>query len=270
MVELMGHWSEIGKGEMGKELINVKDAASLAREITDGKGYIVLPELLSSAQAVAARSRVLELAEKTRTSQNSCREENRERVYGLIYKGDVFELMVRHPKVIEVIETILGEEMTLGGFSAHILYPGATRMGVHVDYPYWAMKPPFPPHPVLEIQVIWMVEDFTENNGAPLIVSDSQKLCNQPDISKFEKGSEKVIGKAGSAIVSHGLCWHDTSVNYTNKPRVSILGNYTPKFVRPLEDMLYDLQPDVLDRNPKLKQLIRYELKSPDEPVFKL
>jgi hypothetical protein len=34
----------------------------------------------------------------------------RERVFGLVYKGEIFELMVQHPTVLNVLEEILGED----------------------------------------------------------------------------------------------------------------------------------------------------------------
>ncbi|MBD2472393.1 phytanoyl-CoA dioxygenase family protein [Nostoc sp. FACHB-145] len=237
--------------------------ASLVNEIINGKGYVVIPEVLSAAQAETARSTVLKLAQQERERGQVMSEGQRERVHGLVYKGEIFELMVQHPTVIKIIEAIVGADMTLGGFSAHILHPGATNMGVHVDYPYWAMKPPFPAYPVLEVQAIWMVEDFTESNGAPVFSPGSQKFCNLPDLTHFSKTAEKITGKAGSLVLSHGLCWHDTSINSTQKPRVSILGNYNPKFVRPLEDLFQSLQQEVVDRaTPKLRQLLGYEFKA--------
>jgi ectoine hydroxylase-related dioxygenase (phytanoyl-CoA dioxygenase family) len=241
----------------------MNNVTSLVDEILEGKGYIVIPEVLSLAQAEEARTLVIQIAEQEKPQGKVFIDGQRERVYGLVYKGEIFELMVQHPRVIQIIEAILGEDMTLGGFSAHILNPGATSMGVHVDYPYWTMKPPFPAYPVMEIQVIWMVEDFTVENGAPVFAPNSQKLCNPPDLVQFSKTSQQVTGKAGSVVISHGLCWHDTSVNSTEKPRVSILGNYAPKFVRPLEDPLRDVQQEVLDRaSPKLRQLLGFEFKS--------
>ncbi|MEM7580756.1 MAG: phytanoyl-CoA dioxygenase family protein [Mastigocoleus sp.] len=241
----------------------MENLTSLADEITQGKGYVVLPEVLSPTQADEARSLVLEIAEKEKPLGKVLLGEHKERVYGLIYKGEIFELMVQHPRVIEVIETILGQDMTLGGFSAHVINPGAKNMGVHVDYPYWAMNPPFPVHPIMEIQVIWMVEDFTEDNGAPVFAPGSQKLCNSPDWEYFSKNAQKITGKAGSVVISHGLSWHDTSVNSTTRPRVSILGNYTPKFIRPLEDLFGDMQQEVIESaSPKLRQLLGLEIKS--------
>ena len=115
----------------------------------------------------------------------------------------------------------------------------------------------------MEAQVIWMLEDFTPENGAPVFAPGSQKLCSPPDLVHFSKMVQKLTGKAGSVVISHGLCWHDTSINSAQKPRVSILGNYAPKFVRPLEDPLHDMQQEVLDRaSPKLKQLLGFEFKS--------
>ena len=237
--------------------------ANLTDEILTGKGYIILPDLLTPDQAQEARSRVLELADEERPQGKLLISGKKERLYGLIYKGEIFEYMVQHPKIMATIEAILGSDMTLGGFSAHILHPGAVNMGVHVDYPYWAMQPPFPESPPLEIQVIWMVEDFTEENGAPLFAANTQKRCCFPESEEFKENAIKITGKAGSAVISHGLCWHDTSVNSTSNPRVSILGNYNPKIVRPLEDHSRDRKQEVIDRaSPKLKQLLGYEFKS--------
>ncbi|MGK7927265.1 MAG: phytanoyl-CoA dioxygenase family protein [Spirulina sp.] len=243
----------------------------LAREIIEGKGYILLPEVLTREEAKEARSLVLDRAERERQQGKILRHENRERLYGLIYKGTIFEEMVQHPRVLAIIEKILGTDIVLGGFSAHLLYQDAIRMGCHVDYPYWAMPAPFPTQPILEVQVIWLVEDFTENNGAPLFAADTQKLRTWPDAKKFDKIAKKITGKAGSVLISHGLCWHDTSENLTATPRVSLLGNYTPPFVHPLEENLYDLNLDVIDRaTPQLKKLLRHALKAKEQPVFEI
>jgi ectoine hydroxylase-related dioxygenase (phytanoyl-CoA dioxygenase family) len=242
---------------------------SIIPEILEGKGYVLLPDLLTPKEAEEARNLVLQFAEKERQIKKINVQGVRERIYGLIYKGEIFQKMVQHPTVLSIIEGILGEDLILGGFSAHILHPGAQRMGVHVDYPYWAMSSPYPLFPVLEIQVIWLVEDFTENNGAPLFVPGSQKLAIKPDLEKFEKAAEKITGKAGTAIISHGLCWHCTSVNSSDRSRVSILGNYTPQFIHPLEDNLFDFQSQVIEQaTPKLKHLLRHDLKSQKESIF--
>lgn len=247
------------------------ETASIAREILEGTGYAIVPNVLSAQQAREARSRVLQLAQTDRQAGRIRPDSGRERIYGLIYAGEIFETMIQHPVVLQVVETLLGREAVLGGFSAHILHHRASSMGIHVDYPYWAMEPPFPPYPTLEVQAIWLVEDFTEDNGAPVFAPGTQTLCTAPDPDKFARIAEKVTGSAGSVVLSHGLCWHDTSVNATETPRVSILGNYTPKFVQSLEDLNYRGDRAIVDRaTPQLKHLLRHAWKAGDRPMFEL
>ncbi|NJO20859.1 MAG: phytanoyl-CoA dioxygenase, partial [Spirulinaceae cyanobacterium RM2_2_10] len=156
-------------------------------------------------------------------------------------------------------------------FSAHVLHPGAGRMGIHVDYPYWAMPAPFPAQPILEIQAIWLLEDFTPDNGAPYFVPESQKWCCPPEPEKFAAHAEQITGPAGSVLLSHGLAWHDTSENRSRQPRVSLLGNYTPKFVQPLEDNCYGFEPAAAEKfSPRLQQLLRFNRKPSREPVYPL
>ena len=245
------------------------EIAKLTEEITQGKGYVLLPDLLSRQQAAKARSLILEFAQQSRENNQLIVQGAKERLYGLIYKDSIFAELIQNQDIISVIEAILGEDIILGGFSAHILHPGAQRMGVHVDYPYWAMSSPFPKYPILEIQVIWLMEDFTADNGAPLFAAGTQNLATKPDIKQFEKTAEKITGTAGTAIISHGLCWHDTSVNCSDRPRVSLLGNYTPQYIHPLENNLFDYQGEtVKNSSPKLRKLLRHTWMSNDKPMF--
>ncbi len=243
--------------------------SEITAEIIHGKGYVVLPDLLSLKETTAARNLILQLAEQEKQHDKLIIEGKKERLYGLIYKGDVFTNLVQDKLIISVIEAIIGKDAILGGFSAHILHPGAKRMGIHVDYPYWAMPSPFPKYPILELQVIWMMEDFTADNGAPLFAAGTQNLATQPNKKQFQKTAEKITGTAGSAVISHGLCWHDTSENKSDRPRVSLLGNYTPQYVHPLENNLFDHQPATIQNaSPKLRKLLRHTWMSKADPIY--
>ncbi|MBE9100583.1 phytanoyl-CoA dioxygenase family protein [Vacuolonema iberomarrocanum] len=241
-------------------------SSSLAEEIVQGKGYVLLPELFTPEEMAEARAHILRRASE-QPEGKFLHQDGRSRLYDLLSETEIFRQMVQHPQVIEVIDAILGNKVALGGFSAHILYPGASNMGAHVDYPYFLMKPPYPATPILEVQAIWMMEDFTETNGAPLVAPETQKLCQPPIPQTFEKQAHKVIGKAGSVILSHGLCWHDTSTNHTDEPRVSVLGNYTPKYIRPIENPEQHISERLFKEvSPKLRQLLDGEfLKFPSK-----
>ncbi|GAB4536220.1 MAG: phytanoyl-CoA dioxygenase family protein [Pleurocapsa sp.] len=243
----------------------------LTEEIIHGKGYVLLPDLISRQEATTARDLILELAQKQRQEKQLAVEGTKQRIYGLIYKGEIFAQLVQNQQILSVIEAILGEDMILGGFSAHILHPEAQKMGVHVDYPYWAMSSPFPKNPILEVQVIWLLEDFTPDNGAPLFAAGTQNLATKPDLEQFERTAQKITGTAGTAIISHGLCWHDTSENQSDRPRVSLLGNYTPQYIHPLENNLFDYQKEIIRNfSPRLQKLLRHTWLSNNQPIFDL
>ena len=245
------------------------ELARMAAEITEGRGYVMLPDLITPEEAEEARQVVLDAAERDRSNKDKIIVQGKkERVYGLIYKHPILTKMAQHESLMEIVDAIVGQEAILGGFSAHVLHPGAKSMGIHVDYPYWAMPSPFPKYPVLELQVIWLMEDFTPTNGAPFFAAGTQNKACQPNKWQFKATAERITGKAGSAIISHGLCWHDTSDNNSDRPRVSVLGNYTPQYVQPLENNLFDCDPAVIENaSPRLKKLLRHDLMPKTKPI---
>src|SRR5258708_1055275 len=181
-------------------------------------------------------------------------------VRGLLAHGEIFERLVQHSPLIEIAEAMLGDDMTLGAYTARILYPGAIEMGVHIDYPYWAMRGPFTLRPPLMVQVIWMLQDFTEQNGATLVAPRSQLRCARPNREDFADEAIKITGAAGDAIISHGLLWHDTWKNHAEQAGVALLINYGLKVIRPLDSEIAKVLPDVLQRaTPKLRQLLGLE-----------
>ncbi len=240
----------------------MRTASEIADEIIEGNGYAILPDLISRSEAASAREILLTSIESPLVKGIAARNEvTRQRtIRGLLHRGEIFERLVQHPTLIEVGETLLGEDMTLSSYAARILEPDAREMGSHIDYPYWAMRGPFAVRPPLMLQVIWMMQDFTEENGATLVVPGSQRRGTPPDPAEFAREAIKVTGSSGSAIVSHGLLWHDTSPNGTQEPRMSLLINYGLKVIRPMEPEITDVPPQVLERaTPKLRQLLGFD-----------
>ena len=240
-------------------------AFEIVSELIDGNGFALLPDLINRDEAHAARELLLSSdaavlvpgapSSKPRTRQRTIR--------GLLDRGEIFERLVLHPTIISVAEAMLGEDMTLSSYAARILEPGAIEMGAHVDYPYWAMRGPFTVRPALMLQVIWMMQDFTADNGATMVVPKSQLRCDFPDPARFASEAVKITGNAGSAIVSHGLLWHDTGQNHTEAPRVSMLINYGMKIIHPMESDIGNVGPEVLARaTPKMRQLLGLEFQA--------
>jgi ectoine hydroxylase-related dioxygenase (phytanoyl-CoA dioxygenase family) len=102
---------------------------------------------------------------------------------------------------------------------------------------YWAMDRGLPVKPAMMLQVILMMEPFTQENGGTWIAPGSQKWTDPLNMGKFRANAIQALGHAGDAIVSHGMLWHQTAENHSTQPRVAILINYTQIAVRPMREV---------------------------------
>jgi ectoine hydroxylase-related dioxygenase (phytanoyl-CoA dioxygenase family) len=107
-----------------------------------------------------------------------------------------------------------------------------------VDYPYWALRPPYPTWN-LAAHALWMLDDFTEDNGAIGIIPRSHRRDYPPDINPGEWPSDAVIatGAKGSVILAHGAYWHTARPNTSASTRSAVVVSYLRAFCMPHTDM---------------------------------
>ena len=243
------------------------DIDRIVHELTRGKGFYVVERLFDPEEVAAARARVIELASVPPPDVDA-REALSElkatdHVWNLVDKGQVFETMVQHPTILAVFSRILGSEFKLGSFAARIVQPGAEPQPPHVDYPYWDLheRDSFPLNIngsfFMNCQSTIMLDDFTTENGATMVAPGTQLQGRFPTAEEFDGMMTQTTGPAGSVMLMTGLLWHGSGRNHTNQPRVGILGQYLPKFVKPMEDQLRSVRREVIDRaSPALRNLL--------------
>lgn len=207
--------------------------ADLAHQaLTGGDGFTVLTGLISPERAAATRQILLDHVEQaTRLDEGVLGLSN------LLTLDDAFIDLVTHPRLLAVAHRLLGEDAKLAAVGGRILMPACAPGGLHVDYPYWAMDPGMPVEPALMMQVIWMMEPFTAENGGTWVAPGSQKWGEYPEDSRFRQSAVQATGDAGDAVVSHGLLWHRTAVNRAKEPRVALLINYSQLAIQPMTPM---------------------------------
>src|SRR5205807_204139 len=107
----------------------------------------------------------------------------------------------------------------LSNIDANIAGPAGNPMFLHADQSF--MPDPWPAYAMVA-NVIWMLDDFTPENGATRIVPGSHKLCRQPDFTKASEWPEitrPVTAPAGTAMALDGRLWHQTGANVTRDQR---------------------------------------------------
>jgi len=201
----------------------------------DDQGYAVIPSVISKEKAEAARHIVESLLKEE--IQDHHRDSCAQRIGRIAVKHPIFVELMCHPMIMEIWQTWLGKDMICSTWTSNTYYPGHASIGWHADYPYWALEQPWPGGNFTG-QTIWMLDDFSEENGATGVVPGSHKLLRPPDASDQWNDEGLVLtGTRGSVAVLHGALGHTGRPNTTDSARSCLLGMYIRPHCLPMEDM---------------------------------
>jgi ectoine hydroxylase-related dioxygenase (phytanoyl-CoA dioxygenase family) len=195
----------------------------------DELGYVQLPGFMAPSLLNRLRTRVEELFEEE--GENAGCEFRQEpgsrRLANLVAKGEAFEEIVSMPEILAYIEVVLGPRLKLSSLNARSANPHSDSLQpLHADMGaiadergYWVCN------------TVWMLDDFTLDNGALRIVPGShrwRKLPQDelPDLKATCPGERLVTGTAGTVVVMNAHCWHGGTANRTDAPRRALHGFY--------------------------------------------
>tara|TARA_Y100000588_G_scaffold379619_1_gene462113 strand:+ start:442 stop:1209 length:768 start_codon:yes stop_codon:yes gene_type:complete len=217
----------------------------------DERGFVVVPNVIDPSLADRASVALAGLLASEITPEE--RESGHQRVGQIAVKDPIFLELMCHPLVVDVWKTYLGEDVICSTWTANTLYPGHGRIGWHSDYPYWSISPPWPEGNFAG-QTVWLLDDFTEENGATGAVPFSHRKGHPPDDPRdvWNPDGEILTGQRGSVVFAHGAWWHTSRPNRTEQPRSCLLGMYMLPCFIPQEDMRAQL--DEIDAPSELAQ----------------
>lgn len=197
----------------------------------DDAGYCVVPGVIAPNAADAARE-ALASVECRSAGETVCSTRN------AMTKHTIFRDLVRHPVVLELRQRLLGADMVCSSCTAITLLPGHAGMAWHVDYPYWSIEAPYPTWDVAAY-ALWMLDDFTEENGATGIIPGSHRRPFPPqfDSDHWPADATMATGRKGSVLLAKGPYWHTARPNRSSAPRSGVMISYLRAFCIPHTDM---------------------------------
>jgi hypothetical protein len=196
----------------------------------DGLGWLCLPGAMDAdflRELVASVER-LWAEEGEQAGAEFRKEPGARRLANLVDKGEVFERVVSHPRVLDAVRHVLGEDYKLSSLNARSAAPGwPESQPLHCDAGavpdesgFWVCN------------TIWLLDDFTLENGATRIVPGSHHWRKLPqavldDPRAPHPDEVLVLGEAGSVVVMNTHAWHGGTANRTGHPRRALHAFYT-------------------------------------------
>jgi hypothetical protein len=192
-------------------------------------GFVRLPGFMSSEQLEAARRRVAELeAEEGENAGAEFRKEaNAHRLANLVDKGEIFQDLIVLPEILALVGEVLRPRFKLSSFNSRSADPHSNSLQpLHCDMGaipdeggYWVCN------------TVWMLDDFTPENGALRCVPGShdwKKLPQESVSDPYASHPDEVLvtGRAGDVVVMNAHMWHGGTANRTAFPRRALHGFY--------------------------------------------
>jgi ectoine hydroxylase-related dioxygenase (phytanoyl-CoA dioxygenase family) len=225
-------------------------------------GFAVIPDMLSPSELAETRERFISLADAERAAAvraGAPEVDEVQFVRTLPAKDQVFRDLVSQPLAVELARHVLGQDIILWGAMANRVPPGSPGGGAHSDQ---GLLPGEVTWPVV-CAYIYMLDDFTEENGATWVVPGShRRRTDELNADDFNAGKISAVGRAGSAIVMDGRLWHSIGKNVTtDQTRHGALTFYSVPYLRAKENWMYHIDPAVLqDASPELRELLGFKL----------
>ena len=178
------------------------------RRQLDEMGYLVLPDFVPAPMLEEMLERVETLwAEEGDDAGAEFRlEPGTRRLANLVDKGDVFARMIVMSGILECIEAVIGSDYKLSSLNARSTNPhNPEAQPWHVDAGaiedergYWVCN------------TIWMLDDFTPDNGATRMIPRSHHWRRLPEPGNREALPDErlVTGSAGTVVVMNTHMWH--------------------------------------------------------------
>jgi hypothetical protein len=199
------------------------------RRRLDERGYVKLDGFIAPERRQRLADRIAELfaAEGAAAGAEFRQEPGARRLANLVDKGDVFVECIIDPDVREHVGHVLGPRFKLSSLNARSANPhGEDAQPLHVDAGalpdergYWVCN------------TVWMLDDFTTENGALRVVPGSHRWGRRPqdalaDPQARHPDERLVTGGAGDLVVMNSHLWHGGTANRTERARLAMHAFY--------------------------------------------
>jgi ectoine hydroxylase-related dioxygenase (phytanoyl-CoA dioxygenase family) len=183
----------------------------------------------------------------------------------MVVFDDHFLRFLERPEALAIVDNTVSETAILHLQNGLILpsfpqgeVPATFQTTFHRDFPrhlngYLA-----------SINLFFAIDEFTEQNGATLVVPGTHQQPEQPPAAYFDRNSQPVVCPAGSMMIFDSTLWHAAGANVSGKDRLAINHQFTRSFFKQQMDYVRALGSErVLAQTPRTQQLLGWYTRTP-------
>ncbi len=200
------------------------------------EGWCVLEDVIPADVVDAVREEV----ETSEADYNEFSKENGRWKRNVISFIPKFAGHLANERLLAVIQQLLGPQVRISQTEYKTRPPHYELVrAYHSDFPYdlnqkWHIPQPFP-SAVIGITTLWMLSEFTTENGGTWIVPKTHVDVRNPrgkndnigDRNPIE-GEMQATGSAGSVLIMDSRIWHSNAANPSAGKRTAVVVRYAP------------------------------------------
>jgi hypothetical protein len=168
--------------------------------------------------------------------------------------------LLRRRTLHEYLAAFFGGPYILNSYGGVLNHPGhaAYVSRVHRD-----VRTYLPGSPLM-INMLVMLDPFTSDNGATLVLSGSNHIPERPSDEFFFQHSERFLGAAGDIVLFDSNVWHAAGENRSSQVRRALTLTFTRPFMKQQLDYPRYLSNEYANKlDDHMRQILGYKARVP-------
>ncbi len=223
-------------------------------------GYIIIENLISP-ELVAEIKEDLIPRFSYDSGRNNFEGFKTQRLYAFFEKSLICNPLVEHPLILGCLDRVFEPNYLLSQLQAINILPGEEQQPLHHDDLFYRVPRP---RPALGAATIWAIDEFTQQNGATVVIPGSHLWDDRQPTKDDLKNLEPVVMPAGSVVLFLGTLWHAGGANRSDAARLCVSAQYCAPWCRTQENYSLSLSRETVKKcSEHIQRMLGYSIHAP-------
>jgi hypothetical protein len=224
-------------------------------------GACIIADLLSAAELARVNADLDPWIERSQPGADDFIGRRTKRTGALVARCPECRPLITHPLILAGTREFLGpycNKIQLHLTQTIDILPGQGAQMLHRDRLAWGGFLPLPIEP--QLNTIWALTDFTEENGATHVIPGSHEWPLDRNPTSPDEGTRAVMN-SGSVLLYSGTVIHGGGANRSDAPRIGMNITYCLSWLRQEENQFLSCPPEIAKQlDPELSDLLGYTM----------